>query len=102
LKCGDIPETVLDDPEALVKLCLKIADESSERAALVLCNEVRHQCFDIGREDRLAALMLAEAILYDTLGKGMSRDLHAVEAAEAFYFQKRYALASRALALVAD
>ena len=90
----------LDDPVSIIEAGLRVADDAGEREALALCDLIRKHAFDIDADHRNADVLLAEAMIYERMGKSMSRDLHAVEAAEAFAFQGEHGLARIALDMV--
>lgn len=77
-----------------------IARLEGERAAIDFCERLHRRLLDADRDDHLGLMFLAQAKFYAKLGKGMSRDLYAIEAAEAFAARGELSAAKKALSLV--
>jgi hypothetical protein len=89
-----------DEIHLFLDLSLYIAKVQGEREAICFCEKLHHYLLDMALEMYVGKVLVAQAKLYDQIGKGMSRDLYAVEAAEAFVMFGQYPAAEAALAMV--
>ncbi|WP_145965016.1 hypothetical protein [Rhizobium leguminosarum] len=86
--------------DLMLDFSLYIAGAQGERAAIDFCEKLHHHLLDVEMEMHVGKVLVAQAKLFDKIGKGMSRDIYAVEAAEAFVMFGQYPAAEAALAMV--
>ncbi|MBB3660043.1 hypothetical protein FHX15_005312 [Rhizobium sp. BK650] len=89
-----------DDLSLYVDFCFYIANLEGERAAIAYCDLLHEFLLATEQEKYVGNVLVAQAKLFDQIGKGMSRDMYALEAAEAFAHFGQFGAAERALALV--
>jgi hypothetical protein len=89
-----------EDIDILVDFCFYIARARGERTAIDFCEKLHHHLLDVELEMYVGKILVAQARLFDKIGKGMSRDIYALEAAEAFVMFGQYPAAEAALAMV--
>ncbi|WP_313555901.1 hypothetical protein [Agrobacterium cavarae] len=89
-----------DDVDLYLDFAIFIARNHGERAAIDYCDRLRGYFLRQNRDELVAKVLVIQAQLFDDLGVGMSRDLYALEAAEAFAMFGQYPAAEKALAMV--
>jgi hypothetical protein len=89
-----------EEVDFFVAFSFYIAKIEGERAAIAFCERLHRRLLDADHDDHIGLVFLAQARFYDKLGKGMSRDLYAIEAAEAFAAHGELTAARKALSLV--
>ncbi|MCP2137469.1 hypothetical protein J2S28_004572 [Rhizobium sp. SLBN-94] len=90
-----------EDIDLLLEFSRYLAFHRGERVAIDFCEKLHHHILDheslqicVGR------VLMLQAELFNQIGKSMSRDLYAVEAAEAFLMFDLVPAAEKALAMV--
>ncbi|WP_117196399.1 hypothetical protein [Rhizobium terrae] len=78
-----------------------LGEKAGYRVAIEFCDLLVKKLSDADRKRNIGVLLIVEAQFFDELGIGMSRDLFALEAAEAFVRSGQYRAAQTALKLVA-
>jgi len=89
-----------EDLELLLDFSFYIARHRGERAAIEFCEKLHHHLLDAALEIHVGRVLMTQARLFNQIGKPMSRDLYAMEAAEAFLFFDQISAAEQALAMV--
>lgn len=99
---GLVDKSILDDDgvDLLLEFSRYLARKRGERAAIDFCETLHHHLLDFSLGVHVGRVLLVQAELFNQIGKGMSRDLYAMEAAEAFLLFDLMPAAEKALAMV--
>jgi len=104
---GEIPplldrsEMNEEDIDLLLEFARYLAFHRGERIAIDFCEKLHHHVLDYeSLQIYVGRALLLQAELFNQIGKSMSRDLYAVEAAEAFLMFDLVPAAEKALAMV--
>ncbi|MBY5867037.1 hypothetical protein [Rhizobium leguminosarum] len=89
-----------DEIDLHVDFCFYIARLEGERCAIDYCDRLHEFLLETDQEKYVGNVLIAQAKLFDQLGKAMSRDMYALEAAEAFVHFGEFRAAEQALAMV--
>ncbi|MBY5868527.1 hypothetical protein [Rhizobium leguminosarum] len=86
--------------ELYVDFSFYLATRDGERAAIDFCMRLHRYLLQYDLDRYVGNVLLAQATFFDRIGKAMSRDMYALEAAEAFVHFGQFPAAEKALAMV--